>query len=115
MFRKSEYIMWDKWKKKIENFIWKEIDEDNDNDDFEQRQEFHSDIKTRIVYQYPKDSTYHMPQINSHNWKSTNRNIDIETPAYLRKNAKQVQSPLETTKATKQPMETPDKKKPFVT
>lgn len=93
--------MWDKWKKRIESFIWKEVEveevvEEKDYQDYEYTsiQDSKPDIKTRIVYQYPYNNSYHIPQISNPN-KEIRRPIgDVETPAYLRKgnrpnNAKQ--------------------------
>lgn len=79
--------MWDKWKRKIETFIWKEVDEEEDLQDYEPKElDSQADIKTRMVYQYPYNNSYHIPQISDPKAKINNRlNKDIETPAYLRK------------------------------
>ncbi|WP_042146444.1 DNA translocase FtsK [Paucisalibacillus sp. EB02] len=77
--------MWDNWKKKIENFIWKEVEVEEDIQEFQPLQELHPDIKARMLYQYPKNESYHIPQIQDQNRKISRPNVDIETPAYLRK------------------------------
>lgn len=79
--------MWDNWKKKIENFIWKEVEVEVEEDIREMHplQEVHPDIKTRMLYQYPKKESYHIPQFPEQNRKISSPKVDIETPAYLRK------------------------------
>ncbi|MEN2467038.1 DNA translocase FtsK [Ornithinibacillus sp. JPR2-1] len=107
--------MWDKWKKRIETFIWKEVEVeeiDYQDDEYTPLQDSKPDIKTRMVYQYPYNNSYHIPQISNPN-KEIRRSLgDIETPAYLRKGNRP--------NNTKQPMpqqadvaKTTEEKKPF--
>lgn len=84
--------MWDKWKKKIENFIWKEVEiEEVEDRQVYQQQELPdsvSDIKTRMVYQYPNNKTYRFPQFHEQGKQNKPKN-DIDKPAYLRKAQRQ--------------------------
>jgi DNA segregation ATPase FtsK/SpoIIIE, S-DNA-T family len=79
--------MWDNWKKKIENFIWKEVEIEVEEDiqEYQPLQDLHPDLKTRMVYQYPKSDSYHIPQFPDQTRKNNRPKVDIETPAYLRK------------------------------
>ncbi|WP_010096176.1 hypothetical protein [Ornithinibacillus scapharcae] len=80
--------MWDKWKRKLDNFIWKEVEEE-DTQEYHLNQDLNPDIKTRIVYQYPNNETYHIPQIPDHKRRINRPMVDTETPAYLRKGKRQ--------------------------
>lgn len=89
--------MWDKWKKRISGFIWKEVEEtvevepkQTTNTVFEhthREKEHHENLQARIAYRYPKhtlppkQSLEKRPQIN--NLKQD------EKPAYQRRNRRE--------------------------
>ncbi|MBC5638619.1 DNA translocase FtsK [Ornithinibacillus sp. BX22] len=117
--------MWDRWKKRIETFIWKEVEVEEEidyqDDEYTPIQDSKPDIKTRMVYQYPYNNSYHIPQISNPN-KEIRRSLgDIETPAYIRKgnrpnNAKQPmpqQADVAKTTKEKKPFERTDVPSPI--
>ncbi|WP_047985129.1 DNA translocase FtsK [Ornithinibacillus californiensis] len=105
--------MWDKWKKKLENFIWKEVDEEDYQEFQQQSQESHKDIKTRIVYQYPYNNSYHIPQVTEQKKEIGRPSLDIDTPAYLRKGNRQ-SLPKQPTMEQVEPSQTStERKRPF--
>src|SRR5699024_10885645 len=77
--------MWDKWKKKIQNFIWKEIEEEDlsGKREVDQQPRKNKPIQAKMVYQYPKQKNFHFPVIPDETPKE-NQSIDI--PAYKRRN-----------------------------
>ena len=77
--------MWDKWKKKIQNFIWKEIEEEDlsGKREVDQQPRKNKPIQAKMVYQYPKQKNFHFPVIPDEKPKE-NQSIDI--PAYKRRN-----------------------------
>ncbi|MEN2769180.1 DNA translocase FtsK [Ornithinibacillus xuwenensis] len=85
--------MWDKWKKKIENFIWKEV-EVEDEQEFQQQelQDPVPDIKTRMVFQYPNKESYHFPRIPEQHREVNKPKVNIDIPAYQRKGSRKVKT-----------------------
>lgn len=79
--------MWDKWREKIRNFIWKEVEvteEDQDND-FSQHPSQIQHIDTKMVYKYPKQKSFQFPVIPDE--KSHGKQNNLEIPAYKRRHA----------------------------
>lgn len=114
--------MWDKWKKKLDNFIWKEVEEE-DNYEYQPIQDLNPEIKTKIVYQYPNNDTYHIPQMQEQKREFSRQMVDMETPAYLRKGKRQsspkqkedypVKVEVSDQKKSYEKLEVQDQKKPF--
>ncbi|MGF7014401.1 S-DNA-T family DNA segregation ATPase FtsK/SpoIIIE [Ornithinibacillus bavariensis] len=111
--------MWDKWKKRIENFIWKEVEVEDEQEFLQQEfQDSVQDIKTRMTYQYPNNDSYHIPEISSLKRTGSQPKMDMDTPAYLRKGKRQVENQkqetsiqsdkLEETKVEKEPFKRTD-------
>lgn len=79
--------MWDKWREKIRNFIWKEVEikeEDQDND-FSQHPSHIQHIDTKMVYQYPNQKSFQFPVIPDEKPHAKQNNLEI--PAYKRRHA----------------------------
>src|SRR5699024_498562 len=76
--------MWDKWKKKIRNFIWKEVEEDHSGEkgNYQQPRK-NKPIQAKMVYQYPKQKNLRFPVIPDERPKE-NQSVDV--PAYKRRN-----------------------------
>ncbi|TFJ92582.1 DNA translocase FtsK [Lentibacillus salicampi] len=75
--------MWDRWKKKINHFLFEEREE---NDDVLPDETTHNkqDIRTRITYQYPAEKSFRFPVIPD----QPHRKNESEIPAYQRKRSR---------------------------
>ncbi|WP_284139864.1 MULTISPECIES: DNA translocase FtsK [unclassified Virgibacillus] len=80
--------MWDKWKKKIEHFIWKEVEVEVEVDDIETKKPQYpigsvqsTEVEAKIAYQYPKETPFRFPVIPD----STEKVNPTEIPAYQRR------------------------------
>ncbi|MDY0405306.1 hypothetical protein P5G51_007755 [Virgibacillus sp. 179-BFC.A HS] len=89
--------MWDKWKKKIENFIWKEVEVDVEagpeetkptgKEDTYRLGNQHETLKAKIAYQYPKSHSHSLPPIQ-HKHGTMNAPKPTDKPAYQRRKEK---------------------------
>lgn len=81
--------MWDKWKEKIQRFIWKEVEVevevevDREEATHDAEKEHLPDIQAKIAYQYPENKSFPFPVIPDQ--KKTNNPSDI--PAFQRRNS----------------------------
>lgn len=79
--------MWDKWKKRIQNFIWKEVEVDSEegsyveSENFDQHHDQKQPIQTRMVYQYPDKKPFKFPVIPD----DPPLKQSLDTPAYKRR------------------------------
>ena len=79
--------MWDRWKNKIQNFIWKEVEteseteEDSNERKIDQHHDKKQPIQTRMVYQYPDKKPFKFPIIPD----EPPEKMTAETPAYKRR------------------------------
>src|SRR5690625_1576840 len=61
--------MWDRWKNKIQNFIWKEVETENETEEdsneskIDQHHDKNQPIQTKMVYQYPDKKPFKFPII----------------------------------------------------
>ncbi|MFD2046362.1 DNA translocase FtsK [Ornithinibacillus salinisoli] len=72
--------MWDKWKKKIQNFIWEEVEEQTTIEHPKKEEEI-PNIEARMVYQYPNRKSFHFPIIP----EQVKRKDDKDIPAFKRR------------------------------
>ncbi|MGP4108261.1 DNA translocase FtsK [Virgibacillus sp. L01] len=72
--------MWDRWKKKITNFLFVETEEEK-NQSPKNRNHRKQDVQTKMMYQYPSNNSFRFPVIPD-NPKEKN---EVETPAFERK------------------------------
>lgn len=94
--------MWNKWKRKIQNFIWKE--DKVKKDTFEGKTDYKIDktnqVKTKMVYKYPNEQSFRFPVIpDKPKIKKT-----TEKPAYQRR-----QEPMARNETYEQPNEVEEK------
>ncbi|SHF80096.1 DNA translocase FtsK [Ornithinibacillus halophilus] len=75
--------MWEKWKKRIENFIWEE-EEDKPKQQSYERVDSHQQIKARMLYQYPDNNNFRFPEMQSPNQKQIS-NDEYDVPAFHRR------------------------------
>lgn len=77
--------MWDRWKNKIQNFIWKEVETETEEDSNERKIDQHHEknqpIQTRMVYQYPDKKPFKFPVIPD----DPPEKMSVDTPAYKRR------------------------------
>ncbi|MUK86805.1 DNA translocase FtsK [Ornithinibacillus sp. L9] len=102
--------MWDKWKKKIQNFIWEEVEvEDTETIKQPKNEEEIPNIEAKMVYQYPKSDSFHFPVIPN----QTKRREQTEVPAFKRRASRepiQISNSLDTSFT---PQENKETKRPF--
>lgn len=72
--------MWDRWKKKITNFLFVETEEEN-NQSPKKRDYRKQDVQTKMMYQYPDNNSFRFPVIPD----QPKEKKEIETPAFERK------------------------------
>lgn len=80
--------MWDRWKKKISNFLFEEK-ETNDDSLSEKPLKNKQDIQTRMTYQYPAEKPFRFPVIPD----QPRRNDQSDIPAFQRKRSRVRQQP----------------------
>ncbi|MBP1947835.1 DNA translocase FtsK [Virgibacillus litoralis] len=71
--------MWDRWKKKITNFLFVEVEEEN-NQSPKNRNYRKQDVQTKMMYQYPDKNSFRFPVI-----PDQPKEKEVETPAFERK------------------------------
>ncbi|SDQ42015.1 DNA translocase FtsK [Virgibacillus salinus] len=72
--------MWDRWKKKITNFLFVETEEE-DNQSPKKRNYRKQDVQTKMMYQYPDNNSFRFPVIPD----KPKQKQEAETPAFERK------------------------------
>lgn len=79
--------MWDKWKKRIENFIWKEVEvEVEEEDDTYIQYDERSPIQAKIAYKYPSKDAFQIPSHSIKSNKPSSKHEIENIPAYKRRN-----------------------------
>lgn len=77
--------MWDKWKDRISNFIWKEVkpdhEENTNKENIDQHHINNHSVQTRVAYKYPNKKPFKFPVIPD----EPPKNPTIDTPAYKRR------------------------------
>src|SRR5690625_1392964 len=75
--------MWNKWKDRISNFIWKEVEPDHEEnkENIDQHHINNHSVQTKVVYKYPNKKPFKFPVIPDESPKKPT----IDTPAYKRR------------------------------